>query len=71
LTGKTCRNTQQWLFIQRAQGVQPDFAVTNENAPAVAEICHRLDGCRWRSSWPPRASSFRRRRPYWPGWDIV
>ena len=32
------------LFIQRAQGVQPDFAVTNENAPAVAEICHRLDG---------------------------
>jgi len=32
------------LFIQRAQGVQPDFAVTNENAPAVAEICYRLDG---------------------------
>ena len=24
--------------------VQPDFAVTNENAPAVAEICARLDG---------------------------
>src|SRR5205814_2370294 len=22
----------------------PDFAVTNENAPAVAEICYRLDG---------------------------
>jgi predicted ATPase len=32
------------LFIQRAQGVKPDFAVTNENAPAVAEICYRLDG---------------------------
>ena len=32
------------LFIQRAQGIQPDFAVTNENAPAVAEICYRLDG---------------------------
>jgi predicted ATPase/Tfp pilus assembly protein PilF len=32
------------LFIQRAQGVKPDFQVTNENAPAVAEICHRLDG---------------------------
>jgi predicted ATPase len=32
------------LFIQRAQGVHPDFQVTNENAPAVAEICHRLDG---------------------------
>jgi predicted ATPase/class 3 adenylate cyclase len=32
------------LFIQRAIAVKPDFVVTNENAPAVAEICHRLDG---------------------------
>ncbi len=32
------------LFVQRAQAVKPDFRVTNENAPAVAEICHRLDG---------------------------
>ena len=32
------------LFIERAQAVKPDFTVTNENAPAVAEICWRLDG---------------------------
>lgn len=32
------------LFIQRASAVQPGFEVTNENAPAVAEICARLDG---------------------------
>ncbi len=32
------------LFIERARGVKADFQVTNENAPAVAEICHRLDG---------------------------
>lgn len=32
------------LFIQRAQAVKSDFEVTNINAPAVAEICHRLDG---------------------------
>ena len=32
------------LFIARAQAVKPDFAVTNDNAPAVAEICSRLDG---------------------------
>jgi predicted ATPase len=32
------------LFIQRARAIKPDFAVTNSNAPAVAEICHRLDG---------------------------
>jgi predicted ATPase len=32
------------LFIERAQSVKPDFRITNENAPAVAEICWRLDG---------------------------
>lgn len=32
------------LFIQHAQAVKPDFEVTTTNAPAVAEICHRLDG---------------------------
>jgi predicted ATPase/class 3 adenylate cyclase/DNA-binding CsgD family transcriptional regulator/Tfp pilus assembly protein PilF len=32
------------LFIERAQAAQAEFAVTNETAPAVAEICHRLDG---------------------------
>jgi len=32
------------LFIERAREARPDFEVTNENAPAVAEICSRLDG---------------------------
>ena len=32
------------LFIDRARAVKPDFEVTNDNAPAVAEICLRLDG---------------------------
>ena len=32
------------LFIQRAQSVRPEFQMTNANAPAVAEICVRLDG---------------------------
>jgi predicted ATPase/class 3 adenylate cyclase len=32
------------LFIDRAIAVVPAFVVTNENAPAVAEVCHRLDG---------------------------
>ncbi len=32
------------LFIERAVAVRPGFAVTNENAPAVAAICARLHG---------------------------
>jgi predicted ATPase/class 3 adenylate cyclase len=32
------------LFVERAQAVKPDFTVTTANAPAIAEICHRLDG---------------------------
>ena len=32
------------LFVERARAVKPDFSVDNENAPAIAEICHRLDG---------------------------
>ena len=32
------------LFIARALQTQPDFAVTNQNAPALASICYRLDG---------------------------
>ncbi len=32
------------LFVARAQDVQSDFDLTTSNAPAVAEICRRLDG---------------------------
>jgi predicted ATPase len=32
------------LFVERAQAATGGFHVTNENVPAVAEICHRLDG---------------------------
>ena len=32
------------LFIERAHAANTHFSLTNENAPAVAEICARLDG---------------------------
>jgi predicted ATPase len=32
------------LFVERAQLVKPDFALSKENAADVVEICHRLDG---------------------------
>lgn len=32
------------LFIDRARRARPTFVVSEVNAPAIAEICHRLDG---------------------------
>jgi non-specific serine/threonine protein kinase len=32
------------LFVERAAVAQPSFSLTPANAPAVAQICHRLDG---------------------------
>ena len=32
------------LFIERARKARPNFAVSNENAPAVAQVCEELDG---------------------------
>jgi predicted ATPase/DNA-binding CsgD family transcriptional regulator/transcriptional regulator with XRE-family HTH domain len=32
------------LFVERAQAVWPSFALTAQNAGAVAQICRRLDG---------------------------
>lgn len=32
------------LFVDRAQAVKPDFELTAENAPTVADICRRLEG---------------------------
>jgi len=32
------------LFVERAQAVKSDFAITARSGAAVAEICHRLDG---------------------------
>jgi predicted ATPase/class 3 adenylate cyclase len=32
------------LFVQRARAVAPGFAITDDNARAVIEICRRLDG---------------------------
>jgi predicted ATPase/class 3 adenylate cyclase len=32
------------LFVERAAAVLPGFTVTNANAPAIAQVCARLDG---------------------------
>jgi predicted ATPase/DNA-binding CsgD family transcriptional regulator len=32
------------LFVMRSQSVKPDFALTEENGPAIIDVCRRLDG---------------------------
>jgi predicted ATPase/DNA-binding CsgD family transcriptional regulator len=32
------------LFVERTAAVRPDFTLTEQNAPAVAQVCYRLDG---------------------------
>jgi len=32
------------LFLERVRSGKPDYSVTNQTAPALAAVCHRLDG---------------------------
>ena len=38
------KNESVILFVERARAVHPSFVLNKENASAVADICHRLDG---------------------------
>jgi non-specific serine/threonine protein kinase len=42
--GPLARSEAVRLFVERARLVAPDFTLTDETAPAVAELCRRLDG---------------------------
>jgi len=39
------------LFVERAIAVKADFAVTDRNASALAQLCQHLTASRWRLSW--------------------
>jgi tetratricopeptide (TPR) repeat protein len=41
---RVSKNEAVALFVERARAAKPDFRITDENAPAVAGICVRLDG---------------------------
>ena len=43
------------LFVDRARSVASLPPFNAEETAAVVEICRRLDGYRWPSSWPPHA----------------
>jgi non-specific serine/threonine protein kinase len=38
------RSAAVQLFVARAQATRPDFVLTVEHAPSVAEVCRQLDG---------------------------
>jgi anti-anti-sigma factor len=42
--GELARSEAVRLFVERARGVKENFALTEENARSVAEICARVDG---------------------------
>lgn len=45
VTVETCLNFESVrLFVERCQAARPDFALTPETTPVVADICHRLEG---------------------------
>jgi hypothetical protein len=52
------------LFVERVREVQPAFALTADNAQAVAWMA-----CRWPSNWQPRAARCCRLRPCWRAWS--
>jgi predicted ATPase/DNA-binding CsgD family transcriptional regulator/transcriptional regulator with XRE-family HTH domain len=43
-TGELARYPAVQLFVERAQAVVPGFHLTSETAPAVTQVCARLDG---------------------------
>ncbi len=43
-SGKRDRSPAVTLSVERARSVRPDFLLTPETGPAIAEICRRLDG---------------------------
>jgi predicted ATPase/transcriptional regulator with XRE-family HTH domain len=44
VAGEVAGSSSGRLFAERARAASPAFEITEENAPAVASICRRLDG---------------------------
>ena len=56
------------LFVERAQAVDPDFALTRRRPRSSRRSAPAWTACRWRSSWPRPASASWPPPPCWPVW---
>ncbi len=56
------------LFVERASLVRPHFALIEDDARTVAQVCRRLDGIPWRSSSRRRGWKSCRSSRSPPGW---
>ena len=43
-TDDVARSAAVTMFVERSAMARPEFAVTDDNRPAIAELCRRLDG---------------------------
>lgn len=59
------RSAAARLFVARAAAQHRGFRLDEQTAPAVAQLCRRLDGLPWRWNWPRPGCALSAYRAWW------